>query len=58
MYGVLASGSCKFGTENIETDNEYEILGVLINYKLPYKKHLDLKFAGSKTAINAAKMYA
>ena len=41
-----------FGTENIEIVNDYKYLGILLNYKLSFTKHLEEKLSASKLAIN------
>lgn len=41
------------GEEKIEIVNEYKYLGVILTYNLSLLKHLDLKLATAKNAINA-----
>lgn len=43
----------KYGEHDIDIVNEYKYLGVLLQYNLSFKKHLDEKLSTSKLAINS-----
>lgn len=50
---ISKSLNFSYGEKKIELVNEYKYLGVLLTYNLSYHKHLELKLATAKTAINA-----
>ena len=43
-----------YGIDDIEIVNDYKYLGILLNYKLSFVKHLESKLSASKLAINSS----